>query len=130
MRGAARRTGSLPLARRRIGLAHAELRALLAELRLELADAKTRLVCLDNDGEGSFDFLSFHHRMRDAIAGTRSPGQHGKFSTGGVPTRACRGAHGLVRWATGEERRAAAKPGRAGHELVGTDVRTRGVRLE
>jgi RNA-directed DNA polymerase len=34
-----------------------ELRALLAGLRLELADAKTRLVCLDNEGEGSFDFL-------------------------------------------------------------------------
>ena len=35
-----------------------ELRALLAELHLQLAEAKTRLVCLDNDGEG-FDFLGF-----------------------------------------------------------------------
>lgn len=45
-----------------------ELRALLAELRLELADAKTRLVCLDNDGEGSFDFLGFHHRMVESFS--------------------------------------------------------------
>jgi hypothetical protein len=34
-----------------------ELRAQLAELRLALADAKTRLLFLDEDGEGSFDFL-------------------------------------------------------------------------
>ena len=45
-----------------------ELRAVLAELRLELADAKTRLVCLDNDGEGSFDFLGFHHQMVESSA--------------------------------------------------------------
>ena len=44
-----------------------ELRALLAELRLELAEAKTRLVCLDNDGEG-FDFLGFHHRMVESFS--------------------------------------------------------------
>lgn len=50
-----------------------ELRALLAELRLELADAKTRLVCLDNDGEGSFDFLGFHHRMVESFS---KPGRH------------------------------------------------------
>jgi RNA-directed DNA polymerase len=40
----------------------AELRALLAGLGLELAEAKTRLVCLNEEGEG-FDFLGFHHRM-------------------------------------------------------------------
>ncbi len=40
----------------------AELRALLADLGLELAEAKTRLVHLDENGEG-FDFLGFHHRM-------------------------------------------------------------------
>jgi RNA-directed DNA polymerase len=40
----------------------AELRALLASLGLELAEAKTRLVCLNEEGEG-FDFLGFHHRM-------------------------------------------------------------------
>jgi group II intron reverse transcriptase/maturase len=50
-----------------------ELRALLAELRLELADAKTRLVCLDNEGEGSFDFLGFHHRMVESFS---KPGRH------------------------------------------------------
>jgi Group II intron, maturase-specific domain len=33
---------------------------------LELAEAKTRLVCLDNDGEG-FDFLGFHHRMVESF---------------------------------------------------------------
>ena len=50
-----------------------QLRALLANLRLELADAKTRLVYLDNDGEGSFDFLGFHHQMMESF---RKPGWH------------------------------------------------------
>jgi RNA-directed DNA polymerase len=50
-----------------------ELRALLAQLRLELADAKTRLVYLDNDGEGGFDFLGFHHRMVESFS---KPGRH------------------------------------------------------
>jgi RNA-directed DNA polymerase len=50
-----------------------ELRALLADLRLELADAKTRLVFLDNDGEGSFDFLGFHHRMVESFS---KPGRY------------------------------------------------------
>jgi RNA-directed DNA polymerase len=50
-----------------------ELRALLADLRLELADAKTRLVCLDDDGEGSFDFLGFHHQMVESFS---KPGWH------------------------------------------------------
>jgi RNA-directed DNA polymerase len=44
-----------------------ELRALLAELGLELADAKTRLVCVNEDGEG-FDFLGYHHRMVDSFS--------------------------------------------------------------
>jgi Reverse transcriptase (RNA-dependent DNA polymerase)/Group II intron, maturase-specific domain len=48
----------------------AQLRALLAELGLELADAKTRLVCVNEDGAG-FDFLGFHHRMVDSF---RKPG--------------------------------------------------------
>jgi group II intron reverse transcriptase/maturase len=43
------------------------LRALLADLGLELADAKTRLVCVNDDGEG-FDFLGFHHRMVDSFS--------------------------------------------------------------
>ena len=46
----------------------AQLRALLADLGLELADAKTRLVCVNNDGEGSFDFLGFHHRMVESFS--------------------------------------------------------------
>ena len=50
-----------------------ELRALLAELRLELADAKTRLVFLDNDGEGSLVFLGFHHQMVESFS---KPGWH------------------------------------------------------
>jgi RNA-directed DNA polymerase len=50
-----------------------QLRALLAGLRLELADAKTRLVYLDNDGEGSFDFLGFHHQMVESFS---KPGWH------------------------------------------------------
>jgi len=39
-----------------------QLRALLAELRLELAEDKTRIVCVNEEGQG-FDFLGFHHRM-------------------------------------------------------------------
>jgi len=39
-----------------------QLRALLAKLGLELAEDKTRLVCVNEDGEG-FDFLGYHHRM-------------------------------------------------------------------
>jgi RNA-directed DNA polymerase len=50
-----------------------ELQALLAGLRLELADAKTRLVYLDNDGGGSFDFLGFHHQMVESFS---KPGWH------------------------------------------------------
>jgi group II intron reverse transcriptase/maturase len=50
----------------------AELRALLAEIGLELAEAKTRLVCLSKNGEG-FDFLGFHHRMVESY---RKPGRH------------------------------------------------------
>ena len=45
----------------------AQLRALLAELGLELAEDKTRLVCVNEDGEG-FDFLGFHHRMVDSFS--------------------------------------------------------------
>jgi RNA-directed DNA polymerase len=44
-----------------------ELRALLAELGLELAEDKTRLVCVNEEGEG-FDFLGFHHRMVDSLS--------------------------------------------------------------
>jgi RNA-directed DNA polymerase len=43
-----------------------QLRALLAKLGLGLADAKTRLVCVNDDGEG-FDFLGCHHRMAESF---------------------------------------------------------------
>jgi group II intron reverse transcriptase/maturase len=42
--------------------AMAQLRALLADLGLKLAEDKTRLLCVNEEGEG-FDFLGFHHRM-------------------------------------------------------------------
>jgi RNA-directed DNA polymerase len=50
-----------------------ELRALLAALGLELSEAKTCLVHLDNGGEGSFDFLGFHHQMVESFS---KPGRH------------------------------------------------------
>ena len=40
----------------------ARLRELLAELGLEPKEAKTRIVDLEEGGEG-FDFLGFHHQM-------------------------------------------------------------------
>jgi RNA-directed DNA polymerase len=50
-----------------------ELRALLADLGLELSEAKTRLACLDNGGEGSLDFLGFHHQMVESFS---KPGRY------------------------------------------------------
>jgi RNA-directed DNA polymerase len=47
--------------------AMAQLRALLADLGLELAEDKTRLLCVNDDGEG-FDFLGFHHRMVESFS--------------------------------------------------------------
>ena len=44
-----------------------QLRALLAELRLELAEDKTRIVCVNEEGQG-FDFLGFHHRMVESFS--------------------------------------------------------------
>ena len=49
----------------------ARLTALLADLGLEPKAAKTRIVHLEEGGEG-FDFLGFHHRL------VRSRGLHGK----------------------------------------------------
>jgi len=49
----------------------ARLTVLLADLGLEPKAAKTRIVHLQEEGEG-FDFLGFHHRM------VRSRGLHGK----------------------------------------------------
>jgi hypothetical protein len=45
---------------------------LLAGLGLEPKAAKTRIVHLEEEGGGGFDFLGFHHRM------VRSRGPHGK----------------------------------------------------
>ena len=45
----------------------AQLRALLADLALELAEDKTRLLCVNEEGEG-FDFLGFHHRMVESFS--------------------------------------------------------------
>jgi group II intron reverse transcriptase/maturase len=47
--------------------AMARLRALLADLRLELAEDKTRIVCVNEEGQG-FDFLGFHHRMVESFS--------------------------------------------------------------
>jgi group II intron reverse transcriptase/maturase len=47
--------------------AMAQLRALLADLGLGLAEDKTRLVCVNEEGEG-FDFLGFHHRMVESFS--------------------------------------------------------------
>ena len=47
--------------RQEAGAALASLRLILAELGLELKDAKTRIVHLTEGGEG-VDFLGFHHR--------------------------------------------------------------------
>jgi RNA-directed DNA polymerase len=43
------------------------LRALLAELGLTLAEDKTRIVCVNEEGQG-FDFLGFHQRMVDSFS--------------------------------------------------------------
>jgi RNA-directed DNA polymerase len=55
----------------------ARLTDLLADLGLEPKAAKTRIVHLEEGGEG-FDFLGFHHRL------VRSRGRNGE-ETGDVP---------------------------------------------
>ena len=59
------------------------LTALLADLGLEPKAAKTRIVHLEEGGEG-FDFLGFHHRL------VRSRGLNGK-RRGDVPGPLARG---------------------------------------
>src|SRR5205823_1284459 len=66
--------------RRQAEAALARLRELLADLGLAPKEAKTRIVCLEEGGEG-FEFLGFHHRM------VRSRGLRGK-----------RGVVFLARW--------------------------------
>jgi RNA-directed DNA polymerase len=56
--------------RSQAGAALERLTALLADLGLEPKAAKTRIVHLEEGGEG-FDFLGFHHRL------VRSPGRNG-----------------------------------------------------
>lgn len=67
----------------------ARLRSLLAELGLEPKEAKTRIVHLEEGGEG-VDFLGFHHRL------VRSRGWRGK-----------RGVVFLARWPTDKAMRRA-----------------------
>ena len=76
----------------------AELRALLAGLGLELAEAKTRLVRLDEGGEG-FDFLGFHHRM---VESKRKPGRW--FLARWPSARATRTARDRIREITARRR--------------------------
>jgi RNA-directed DNA polymerase len=76
----------------------AQLRALLAELGLEMADAKTRLVCVNEDGEG-FDFLGFHHRMVDSF---RKPGV--RWLARWPSERATQAARQRIREITGRRR--------------------------
>ncbi|MGH3085500.1 MAG: group II intron reverse transcriptase/maturase, partial [Gaiellaceae bacterium] len=76
----------------------AELRALLAQLGLELAEAKTRLVHLDENGEG-FDFLGFHHRM---VESERKPGRW--FLARFPSARATRAARDRIREITDRRR--------------------------
>jgi RNA-directed DNA polymerase len=78
------------------------LRALLAELGLELAEAKTRLVCLNEEGEG-FDFLGFHHRM---VRSFRRPGR--RFLARWPSERAMQAARARIRELT--DRRLARLP--------------------
>jgi RNA-directed DNA polymerase len=74
-----------------------QLRALLAELGLELADAKTRLVCVNDDGEG-FDFLGFHHRMVESFS---KPGV--RFLARWPSARATQAARARIRELTGRQ---------------------------
>lgn len=76
-----------------------EVRALLADLRLELADAKTRLVHLDTGGEGSFDFLGFHHRMVESFS---KPGRY--FMARWPSAAATKAARQKIRELTGRRR--------------------------
>jgi group II intron reverse transcriptase/maturase len=75
-----------------------QLWALLAEFGLELAEDKTRLVCVNEDGEG-FDFLGFHHRMVESFS---KPGA--RFLARWPSARAMQAARGRVREITDRRR--------------------------
>jgi group II intron reverse transcriptase/maturase len=76
------------------------LRAVLAELGLELNEEKTRIVHLEEGGEG-FDFLGFHHRWVRA----RAPGsRHVAFLVRYPSRKAMQHARERVRELTARER--------------------------
>ncbi len=76
----------------------AALRLILAELGLELKDAKTRIVHLTEGGEG-VDFLGFHHRW---VRANRA--RHVQFLARWPSRRAMRHARDRVRELTARER--------------------------
>jgi RNA-directed DNA polymerase len=76
----------------------AALRLILAELGLELKDAKTRIVHLEEGGEG-VDFLGFHHRW---VRATRA--RHVQFLARWPSRRAMQHARDRVREITARER--------------------------
>jgi group II intron reverse transcriptase/maturase len=86
--------------RREAGRALWALRTLLAELGLELKEAKTRIVHLEEGGEG-LDFLGFHHRwVRSRAANFR----HVTFLARWPSRRAMQHARERVRELTARER--------------------------
>jgi group II intron reverse transcriptase/maturase len=76
----------------------AALRLILAELGLELKDAKTRIVHLEEGGEG-VDFLGFHHRW---VRANRA--KHVQFLARWPSRRAMQHARDRVREITARER--------------------------
>jgi group II intron reverse transcriptase/maturase len=76
----------------------AALRLILAELGLELKDAKTRIVHLEEGGEG-VDFLGFHHRW---VRANRA--KHIRFLARWPSRRAMQHARDRVREITARER--------------------------
>jgi group II intron reverse transcriptase/maturase len=76
----------------------AALRLILAELGLELKDAKTRIVHLEEGGEG-VDFLGFHHRW---VRANRA--RHVQFLARWPSRRAMQHARDRVREITAHER--------------------------
>ena len=77
----------------------AALRSILAELGLELKQAKTRIVHLAEGGEG-LDFLGFHHRWVRARARLR----HVRFLARWPSRKAMQRARDRIRELTDRER--------------------------
>jgi RNA-directed DNA polymerase len=76
------------------------LTAILAELGLELKQAKTRIVHLKEDGEG-LDFLGFHHRW---VRGTTPRSRHLRFLARWPSRQATRHARDRIREITDRRR--------------------------